>query len=148
LSNPRSTLTWTRVANSGASALAGTIASERRALQPQDLLHNHSRTISYGTCGSGGARIYQHAYFQGGDCVAFYGSGDASLSILYPGCYVFCSHVNDSLEAMSTQGSMGTGYLVCANGRHFDYSRQTDYPDLRLVIGGDCWHNAGTIHGN
>jgi len=151
LSDPTSTLTWMRVADSvsgAAAAVTSRVAVPGNA-QASAPLQSGTRVrphISSGTCGNGGVRLYQNVNFNGGDCIAFYGSGSQDLHILYPGCYVFCSHVNDTLEAVSTQGSMGSGRIACGGGNFYYYS-QNNYPDMRQQPGG-CWHNASVIYNN
>jgi len=130
LSNPTSPLTWTRVANTG----RGT------GIQPN--------TVTNGTCGSNGIRLYQFTNLNsggGGDCIAFYGTGPQDLtSLLYPGCWINCPTVAYNVGSFSTTGSSGHGNLSCGGGTWPFTSNQTVY-DMHNAIAGNgsyCYNNA------
>ncbi len=151
LSDPASSLVWTRVVDASPTGVSGGVSGVRPATGSYSSPQIRPR-ISSGTCGNGGVKLYQNLNFSGGDCIAFYGSGSQDLHILYPGCAVFCSHVNDSVSALSTAGSAGSGTLACGNGvwQMPGYEPGTNYPDLRQGRPGQygCYHNASVIYNN
>ncbi len=147
LSDPTSTLTWTRVDNSvvasGATVLSG--GGTHVGVRPASLPHVQPHDIPSTFCGStGGVRIGQNKDFNGGDCIEFQGKGSQDLHILYPGCYTFCSHVNDTASALSTATSGGSGQLACGGGL-WTYQAFHYYADLSSGTPG-CYHNASVIY--